>query len=77
METQPVEKTNGMVQLFVFAEIVGLLAIVLVFFWCVKFNSGFGFESQPLFNWHPLFMTIGLIYLMGNGMLFFYNTIIH
>lgn len=67
MDQQKTENTAGLLQLFVVAEIVGLLAVVLVFYWCFSFNSGFGFSAQPLFNWHPLFMTIGLIYLMGNG----------
>jgi hypothetical protein len=71
MDQQKTENTNGLVQLFVVTEIVGLLAVVLMFYWCFAYNEMFGFSGQPLFNWHPLFMTIGIIYLMGNAFVTF------
>jgi len=61
------ERTQGLLSLFVVAEITGLFAVILMLYWCIAYNQGFGFSAQPLFNWHPFFMTIGLIYLMGNG----------
>lgn len=61
------EKLDFFFQLYVVAHVVGLLSILLVLYWCVSFAGGFGLYGGPLFQWHPLFMTIGLIYLMGNG----------
>lgn len=73
MNTEPanLEKLDYFVQLYVAAHVVGLLSILLVFYWCVAFAGGFGLSGGPLFQWHPLFMSIGIIYLMGNGILMF------
>lgn len=67
MENEKLEKLDFFVQLYVAAHVVGLLSILLIFYWCVSFAGGFGLSGAPLFQWHPLFMSIGLIYLMGNG----------
>ena len=34
------------------------------------YRGGFAWQDKPQyeFNWHPLLMTIGLIFLYGNGM---------
>lgn len=73
MNTEPanLEKLDYFVQLYVAAHVVGLLSILLVFYWCVAFAGGFGLSGGPLFQWHPLFMSIGIIYLMGNGRIYF------
>ncbi|XP_008179951.1 cytochrome b reductase 1-like isoform X1 [Acyrthosiphon pisum] len=56
--------------LYTICQIVGLLLIFSVFYWIINFRGGFGFtEPKIIFNWHPLFMTIGFIYLFANSIL--------
>ena len=37
--------------------------------WMGHFRKGFAWSETPEleFNWHPLLMTLGMIYLYGNG----------
>ena len=37
--------------------------------WMGHFRKGFAWSENPdlQFNWHPLLMTLGMIYLYGNG----------
>ena len=49
--------------------------MVLVGIWMQNYRNGFAWswsteDPGVLFNWHPLFMTIGLIYLYGNGKIY-------
>ena len=41
--------------------------------WTGHFLGGFAGQSDPKldFNWHPLLLTISLIYLYGNGILIY------
>lgn len=66
-ERSNLEQLDGFVQCFFVAQIVGLALIVGVFYWCIAFGGGFSLSGAGLFNWHPLLMTIGMIYLLGNG----------
>ena len=45
------------------------MAVVLVGIWTGHHLGGFAWQSDPKheFNWHPLLMTLGMIYLYGNG----------
>ena len=45
------------------------MAVVLVGIWTGHHLGGFSWQSDPKheFNWHPLLMTLGMIYLYGNG----------
>jgi len=54
--------------LYVLTQLCGLTMIVLVGTWIGQHFGGLGGTSNPglEFNWHPLFMTIGFIYLYGN-----------
>lgn len=49
-------------------EAVGLVSIILS---CVLTNhylGGYAWDgSGKMFNWHPVFMTVGLVFLYGNG----------
>ncbi|XKL59428.1 hypothetical protein PGB90_000444 [Kerria lacca] len=67
----PVEKLDNFLPLLIIAEVVGFLSIVFMFYWCISYAGGLGFSAMPLFQWHPLLMSIGLIFLMGNGILVF------
>ena len=50
-------------------QITGFMAVVLMGIWTGHHLGGFAWQKNPglEFNWHPLLMTIGMIYLYGNG----------
>lgn len=52
---------------------IGLLCVVLMLVWTASYRGGFGWSSKPdlQFNWHPLLMTIGLIYLFANSIMIY------
>ena len=47
--------------------------VVLVSIWTGHYLGGFAGPSQPdrEFNWHPLLMTVSMIYLYGTGILLY------
>ena len=55
------------------AEISGFVLLILMGYWTGVMRGGFAWQEDPKkeFNLHPLFMTIGLIYLYGNGMILY------
>jgi len=54
--------------LFACLEIVGLVCIILVCIWTKQYLGGFAWDgSGKMFNWHPVFMTVGLVFLYGNA----------
>lgn len=57
--------------LFMAAQVIGFLSVLLVFYWCISFAGGIAFSGHRLFLWHPIFTTIGMIYLLGNSILMF------
>lgn len=44
-------------------------ALGLVLFWVIYYLGGFGWRDQPSleFNYHPVLMIGGFVYLCGNG----------
>ena len=49
-------------------EIVGIVAVVLVIIWMSHFRGGFAWDgSGKEFNYHPIFMVVGMVVLYGNG----------
>ncbi|XP_037931328.1 cytochrome b reductase 1 isoform X2 [Teleopsis dalmanni] len=57
--------------LYVLTQLCGLTMIALVGSWIGAHMGGLGGTDNPSleFNWHPLLMTIGLIFLYGNSIL--------
>lgn len=68
-ESSQRERLEGFDFLFYLTEAVGVLLIVLVGIWVFHFRGGLAWTSNPglEFNWHPLLMTIGLVFLYANG----------
>lgn len=62
---------RGLRPAFVTAEVVGAAMVVGMSVWTGHYLGGFAGSSNPdlEFNWHPLLMTISLVYLYGNGIL--------
>ena len=69
--------TNGntghrfMYSLVVLLELIGITSIVLVCVYAYKYMHGFSWNgNSKIFSWHPVFMTVGLVFLYGNGITF-------
>lgn len=41
--------------------------MILVGTWMGSYHNGYGWDIKTVFNYHPLFMTMGLIFLYGDG----------
>lgn len=54
--------------LYVIMHIIGISIIILMFLWTYNHSGGLGWSNKPSlqFNWHPLLMTIGMVYLYAN-----------
>ena len=63
------QKLEGFKYLVGLTEIFGILLIVLMIVWNSNYRGGFAWTSDPKlqFNWHPLLMTISLVFLYANG----------
>jgi cytochrome b-561 len=51
----------------IFTQVVGLVMVSLAGLWMSNFYGGFGWDTKTVFNYHPLFMTMGFIFLYGDG----------
>ena len=64
--------TKGFLPLFVSSQVIGLLSVILVITWTTYYLGGLSWTSPSTrFNWHPLLMVIGLVYLYGNSMMIY------
>ncbi|XP_013405376.1 cytochrome b561-like [Lingula anatina] len=71
-EIQPQPTSLRFFTLFVvLSQILGVLVVVMVGVWMGHFHGGFGWMENPglEFNYHPLFMVLGLVFLYGDAML--------
>lgn len=64
------ENLEGFKPLTIAMEVIGGVLIILVAVWCSNYRGGFAWRSNPRleFNWHPLLMVIGFVFLYANGM---------
>jgi len=55
------------------SQLAGILVIVLVAIWMSQYRGGFAWSSNPglEFNYHPVLMTIGLIFLYAEAILIY------
>lgn len=52
----------------VLVQVIGLIMIILAGIWIGRHQWGFAWtDNKTVFNYHPLFMTIGMIFLYGDG----------
>lgn len=59
---------------FLVVEVIGLIAVTMTIAWVQQYKNGvvWGMTEMGInFNWHPILMTIGLIFLYGNGALIY------
>lgn len=55
--------------LYLVTQLIGIILIILIASWIGVHLNGFGWDyEQPkiLFNWHPILMTLGMVFLYGN-----------
>lgn len=55
--------------LVILAQVVGVIAVLLMGIWMGNFQGGFGwgYKNEHKFNYHPMFMVTGLIFIYGDG----------
>lgn len=51
---------------FILASVVGIVSIAVALSWVLHYREGLGWDGGAAeFNWHPLLMVIGFIFLQG------------
>lgn len=54
------------------AALTGLLSIIFVLTWALLYREGLAWDGSPAeFNWHPILMVAGLIFLQGTAIIIF------
>lgn len=50
------------------AVLVGLVSVILSFVWVLHYRGGLSWDgSSAEFNWHPVLITMGFVFLQGIG----------
>ncbi|KYN01039.1 Cytochrome b561 [Cyphomyrmex costatus] len=64
---------EGFIPLLSLTEGCGVLLVILMIVWTGYYRNGFSWRSNLNleFNWHPLLMTIGFVFLYSNAMLLY------
>uniref|UniRef100_A0A5K3F591 Cytochrome b561 domain-containing protein n=1 Tax=Mesocestoides corti TaxID=53468 RepID=A0A5K3F591_MESCO len=71
-DSEETSKTKAIIPLIVIAQIFGLAAVVTCIIWMGYYNDGFDWaDSACVFNYHPVFMVLGLIFCFGDAMLIY------
>ncbi|XP_051564108.1 plasma membrane ascorbate-dependent reductase CYBRD1 isoform X2 [Myxocyprinus asiaticus] len=66
LHTAMMEKYKLFLVFFILALAVGFVSIAFVLTWVLHYREGLGWDGEAAeFNWHPLLMVIGLIFLQG------------
>ncbi|XP_040078266.1 uncharacterized protein LOC8050666 isoform X2 [Ixodes scapularis] len=70
-ELGTVQDLRGFTLGYSLVQVLGLTAVLLVTIWASNFMGGFSGPSNPKleFNYHPVFMVLGMVFLYGNGIL--------
>ena len=65
----PANSRRGLGLWVAMAQLCGLGAVAMVAVWMTKYRGGFAWTEDPSleFNYHPLFMVIGMVYIYSNG----------
>lgn len=56
---------------FIAVQVVGLVMVILSGVWMSAYHGGYGWDEATVFNYHPLFMTMGMIFLYGDAILMY------
>lgn len=56
---------------YIISQLIGIVIVILMICWIGIHLDGLSWTSNPKvqFNWHPLLMTLGMIFLYGNSIL--------
>jgi cytochrome b-561 len=67
MDAAP-QNLEGFTTTFGVAQGIGILTAILVTVWADHYRGGFAWRSDVdlEFNWHPVLMTFGMIFLYAN-----------
>ncbi|GAB0099884.1 cytochrome b reductase 1 [Sergentomyia squamirostris] len=59
--------------IYIFTLVIGVLLLALVGGWVGNHLGGLAWQSDPRlqFNWHPLLMTFGMIFIYGNSIMIY------
>ncbi|RZB38952.1 cytochrome b561, partial [Asbolus verrucosus] len=66
-------KTRNYRSLYSFTTALGIGALVMILSWLIRYRKGFAWNWDPelQFNWHPLLMTTGLLFLYAQSILIY------